>query len=123
MALVRVFPKISNAVWSLTFVNDQTALSEGDKILMQQFGEPEIDLGGTFLDNTANEFTLPTKKAKIRSDFPFTQNFDSRDSAFETNTKVKVEGYRDEIILRITNAFTTLRTNVDTFTGEKTYNI
>lgn len=123
MSLIRVFQAIENDVWSLTFVNDPNNLSEGDKKAMRQFGEPEIDLGGTFLPETENTFTLPSKKAKIRADFPVTQLFDSRDADFENNTKIKVEGYRDEIISRITSALTTLRDIEDTFTGERTYNI
>lgn len=123
MALLRVFQDIDNEVWNLTFVNDQTYLSDGDKKAMRQFGEPEIDMGGTFLADTANEFSLPTKKAKIRSDFPYTASFDSRDSDFETNTVTKVEGYRDAIVTRFTTALTDLREMEDTFTGEKTYNI
>jgi hypothetical protein len=123
MALLRVFQEIDNDIWKLTFVNAPEYLSEGDKKLMSQFGEPEIDLGGTFLEDTANEFTLPTKKAKLRSDFPYTSSFDSRDSDFSENTKIKVEGYRDAIVARFTDAMTDLREIEDTFTGERTYNI
>ena len=123
MALIRVFQDIDNDVWSLTFVNDQNYLSQADKKAMQQFGEPEIDLGGTFLAETDNEFTLPAKKAKIRSDFPYTQTFDSRDEAFTENTSTKVLAYRDEIITRVTDALTALREESDSFTGEHVYNI
>jgi hypothetical protein len=123
MALLRVFQEIDNDIWKLTFVNAPEYLSEGDKKLMSQFGEPEIDLGGTFLEDTENEFTLPTKKAKLRSDFPYTSSFDSRDSDFSENTKIKVEGYRDAIVTRFTDAMTDLREIEDTFTGERTYNI
>lgn len=123
MALVRVYQGIDNDVWSLTFVNDPSYLSEGDKKAMRQFGEPEIALGGTFLSETENEFTLPAKTAKLRSDFPFTQTFDSRDETFSENTLTKVVGYRDAIITRITDAIEALREEADTFTGEHTYNI
>ncbi len=123
MALIRAIQHIDNTVWSLTFINDVNYLSEGDKKAMQKFGEPEIDLGGTFLEGSANEYTLPAKFAKLRADFPFTQSFDSRDPDFETATQTKVDAYRDEIITRITDALTTLRAIPDTFTGEKTYNI
>ena len=123
MSLFRVFQSIDNDVWAVQFVNDPMYLTEADKKAMRQFGEPEIDLGGTFLAETDNEFTLPSKKAKLRSDFPYTQYFDSRDTDFESATKVKVEAYRDEIITRITSAMTTLRGLSDTFSGERTYNI
>lgn len=123
MSLIRVFQTIDNDVWSVTFVVDPSHLSEGDKKLMRQFGEPEVEMGGTFLASTDNEFTLPTKKARLRSDFPFTESFDSRDADFEENTKTKVEGYRAAIVTRMTTAFTTLRAQEDTFTSELTYNV
>jgi hypothetical protein len=72
MSLIRVFAAIDNDVWSLTFVNDLQYLTEADKKAMRQFGEPEIALGGTFLEDTANEYILPAKSAKIRADFPYT---------------------------------------------------
>jgi hypothetical protein len=121
--ILRVFQKIVNDVWSVTFVNDPLALSEGDKLAMQQFGEPEINLGGTFLAETENTFTLPIQLAKIRSDFPYTQYFDARDAAYSSNTQVKVLGYRDAIVTLVTAAMTTLREQADTFTSELTYNI
>lgn len=123
MALIRVFQVIDNDVWKVTFNNDPVELSEDDKKRMKKFGEPEIDLGGTFLGTTDNEFVLPSKKAKIRADFPYTAEFDSRDSQFAEDTETKVVAYRTEILSRITTAFTTLRAQTDTFTGELTYNL
>ncbi len=123
MALLRVYQKIENDVYKLTFVNDPLQLSEADKKKMQQYGEPEIDLGGTFLADTELEYDLPSKLAKIRSDFPYTQEFDSRSEPFDTDTQTKVEGYRDQIVGLFTDAITTLREIPDTFTGEKTYNV
>ena len=66
---------------------------------------------------------MSKKKAKIRSDFPFTQTFDSRDADFTANTKTKVEAYRDAIVTRFTTAIEDLRASEDTFSGERTYNI
>lgn len=123
MALIRVFQAIDNDVWKVTFQNDPLQLSEDDKKRMSKFGEPEIDMGGTFLADTENTFTLPSKKAKIRADFPYTAEFDSRDTAFNTNTMTKVVAYRTEILSRITDALTALRNQADTFTGELTYNL
>lgn len=123
MAILRVYQKQDNDVWKLTFVNDPLELSDTDKKKMRQFGEPEIALGGVYLASTGNEFTLPTKTGRIRSDFPFTQEFDSTAAPFDTNTQIKVEAYRDVIVSRFTSALITLRAITDTFTGEKTYTI
>ena len=123
MALLRTKRCIDNDVYKITFINDPEYLSEGDKKLMRKFGEPEIDLGGVFLEDTGNEYELPEKKAKIRADFPYTAEFDSRDADFEDNTLTKVLAYETEIVARFTTALEDLRDNTDTFTAEKTYNI
>lgn len=91
---------------------------------MKKFGEPEIQVGGEYeYGEDDDTFTIPTKTARIRSDFPFTQEFDSTSTDFEDDTQVKVEAYRDAIATRFTTALTTLRATPDTFTGEQTYTI
>jgi hypothetical protein len=123
MAILRVYQSIDNDVWKLTFVNDPNNLSDTDRRLMRQFGEPEIEVGGDFDAGEPGTFSLPTKKVKIRSDFPFVQTFDATADAFNTNTQDLIEYYRDTIVTRFTAALTDLRETPDTFTGEKTYTI
>lgn len=123
MAKLRTFKEIQNSVYVLQFVHDIEALSNSDKELMQKFGEPEINLGGTFLESTANEYILPDEYVKIRSGFPVRKEFDSRSSPFDTNTLIKVNAYKDEIQLRFSTAFTDLRANTDTFTSEEIDNV
>jgi hypothetical protein len=72
---IRTFNKIDNDVFQV--IKHTEDFSEGDMDLMIKFGEPEIDLGGTFTANP--DFTLPNNLAKLKSESPFTQNFDSRD--------------------------------------------
>jgi len=119
MAKLRTHKSIENEIYVVIFENDLTALSNADKELMQKFGEPEIDLGGTFLAGGANEFSLPAELVKVRSDFPIRKEFDSRSAPFNTNTLTKVNGYKDEIQTRFASAFTTLRSKTDGFTGEE----
>lgn len=121
--LFRVFQSIENDIWKVLIVNDPDKISDTDKKLMKQYGEPEINVGGTFLSGTGNEFTLPATYVKIRSDFPYEQDFDSTATPFDTNTQTKVEGWRDAVLSLIDTAITTLRANVDTFTAEITHQI
>lgn len=123
MATIRVYQTIENETWKLTFVNDPEKLTDTDKKLMRMYGEPEIELGGDFLASTGNAYSLPTQKAKVRSDFPLNRYFDSKSPPFDTNTQAKVMAYRDEIITRLTDAFDELRNHSDTFTGEKLYEV
>jgi hypothetical protein len=123
MAKLRTFKHIENSIYVLNFVHDIEALSNSDKDLMRKFGEPEINLGGTFLGSTANEFTLPDEYVKIRSGFPVRKEFDSRSEPFDTNTVTKVNAYKNEIQTRFLDAFTDLRANSDTFTSEEIDNV
>jgi hypothetical protein len=83
--------------------------------------------GGSVLGPVSdpNEFTLPDKYIKIRSGLPYTQEFDSRGTVgiFATNTQEKAEAYQEAFIARYTAAFSALRANADTFTGEYIENI
>lgn len=123
MAQVKVVQYIDNDVFNVRFEIDRTQVSQDDKNRMAKFGEPAIQVGGTFLESTPNEFTLPTQTIKLISGFPFLKGFDSTTEPFDTATKTKVEAYRDEIVDRISTAFDTLRDEVDTFTGEHLFNI
>jgi len=123
MAKLRLFKSIENDIYVSIFEDDPEALSNQDKDLMQKFGEPEINMGGTFLSSTANEFTLPDSYVKVRSDFPQRVEFDSRAAPFDTNTLTKVNAYNTDITTRFTDAFTTLRALSDTYTGEVVVNV
>ena len=122
-ALLRIKRYINNYIWNLTFTLDIEKLAESDKDLMRKFGEPEINIGGVFLPDTSDSFTLPDKYLKVRSDFPYTQQFDSKTATFGTNTQVKVVAFQEDFVGKYTSAFIALRENADTFTGEFIENI
>lgn len=133
MAKLRVFKSIENNNYVVIFVNDPNSLSSSDVEAMQKFGEPEINMGGTFLATTANEFVLPSKFARIRADFPQRVEFDSTSDGFRTNTVIKVTAYATEIASRFQKAFVNptpamgeslgLRDLNDAFTGEQITNV
>lgn len=120
--LLRIRRSIENDIWKITFSLDLAALPESDKELMRKFGEPTIDVGGTFADPTyptAFSYTLPAKLILVRTDMPYTQEFDSKSADFTTNTQAKALLYEDTFITRYQNAFTALRSLTDTFSGER----
>jgi hypothetical protein len=92
--------------------------SQRDLDLMAKYGEPEVDLGGSFTGPPA--FTLPSNLVKVMSDSPFTQSFDSRDYA---NAEDRANVWATAVIGRITDAMTTLRANDDEFTREEVQNV
>lgn len=119
----KVIQAISNNVWSLLFINILEELSENDRQLMLKFGEPLINVGGVFLSDTSDQFSFPNEYIKLRKDFPYKRNFDSRDAPFDTNLLTKVEAYREAILARVVTGIAQLRLNNDTFTGERVISI
>jgi hypothetical protein len=112
---IRTFYRLENDVYSVSiYIQDW---SEGDKNLMQEFGEPQIDLGGTF-GTGPNTFTLPNRLASILTNSPFTQNFDSRDYPTTPTAEDCANTWATTIASRLASAVTTLRANVDDYSRE-----
>lgn len=99
-------------------------LSENDRKLMQQFGHPDVQVGGsiTSLANSpTDDFTVPEELRKIDADFkPYRLGYDADDYA---NAEDRAKSHAAHIITNITSAMTTLRANGDTHTGETVTNI
>ena len=126
MAKLRIFSYLENDVYTLRFENDPLALSNEDKQLMREFGEPEIDTGGTFAYGEGEDYTLPNNYVRVRSGFPLIRYFDAKGGEFSTDTLAKVEAYKDEIIVRFEDAFEDLRANLPSqqaFIGEQVVNV
>lgn len=124
MAKLRIFKSINNDVYTVSFLNDLTALSQSDKEAMLKHGEPEINVGGVYLESTENEFELPDEYVKIKNDFqPYVKDFDSRSEDFESNTATKVNAFIDGIKTKFNDALETLRAEDDSFTGEEIYEV
>ena len=119
MANLRIYKSIENEVYQVQFVQDKPALSEADKALIEKFGEPTINIGGTFLASTENAYTLPDTYIRIVSDLPYMQELDSKAAPFNTATLTKVNQFVTDSITKFTDAFTTLRANSDTWSGEQ----
>lgn len=113
---LRKFNTLNNDVFTVTLVTEDW--SQADVDLMVKFGEPEIDLGGTFTGTPS--YTLPNNLVRIKSESPFTQSFDYRDAA---TAEAKALLWASTLTTRITSAVGTLRGQTDTFTGESVTNI
>lgn len=111
---IRTFFILSNDVYRASVYTEDW--SQADTDLMVKYGEPQIDLGGSFHDVHV-VFTLPTVLKNIKSESPFAQQFDARDSDPET-AKARAECWATEIGSRITTAVGTLRGNDDDYSGE-----
>lgn len=130
-ALLKIKRSIDNDVWKLNFALDASSLSDNDKELIRKFGEPQIDIGCTLLQGTPNEVTIPNKWVRIRSDLPFTQEFDAKSLNVPPNNHEQAQAAAEEqalafqtfFVAAYTDAFVTLRQTGDAFTGEYITNI
>lgn len=112
---IRTFYMLVNDVYSISVYTEDW--SEGDRKLMEKFGEPQIDLGGSF-GSGPTAYTLPNRLASILSNSPFTQSFDARDYLTTPTAEERADIWATEIATRLTSAVTTLRANDDDYSRE-----
>jgi hypothetical protein len=123
-ALLKIKRTLDNDIFRINFALDITALSEADKELIRKFGEPQINIGGVYLEDTPDEFTLADKFIRVRSDLPYTQEFDAKSNPLgAVSSQAQALNFQSEFVDRYQIAFTDLRDNPDTFTGEFIENI
>ena len=123
-ALLKIKRTLDNDIFKINFALDIGSLPESDKDLIRKFGEPQINIGGVYLEDTANEFTLPDKFIRIRSDMPFVQEFDAKSNPLGfASTQAQAVAFQEEFVARYQEAFSNLRATADTFTGEFIENI
>jgi hypothetical protein len=108
---IRTFKSIIGNVYQV--VIETQDWSELDNELMASYGEPEIDLGGSFTGPPA--FDLPNDLVRIKSGSPFVEKFDGDDFG---DAEDRATVWADEVVVRLKDAIDTLRSNSDDFTGE-----
>jgi hypothetical protein len=123
-ALLKIKRTIENDVFRINFSLDLLTLSEADKELIRKFGEPSINIGGVYLEDTENEYTLPDKYLRVRTDLPYTQEFDAKSNEIGfVSSRAQVMAFEEAFVVKFEDAFAALRSNTDTFTGERIVNI
>lgn len=113
---IRSFYTLNNDIYKVSLTTEDW--SQGDIQLMTKFGEPEIDLGGTF--NMSPSYTLPESLARVMSDSPFVQSFDHRD---DEDAETRAAFWGATLVVRIEAAVTALRDLSDTYTHEEITNV
>lgn len=109
---LRTFKSIVDDVYKVSMYTQEW--SEGDKLLMQRFGEPEINVGGT-IPMSPSSYELDDAYKRIMSESPFAISFDLDDY---DDAEDRANAWQVEIATRISAAVTALRAETDTFTGE-----
>ena len=108
---IRTFKQIIGNVFQVSINTEDW--SQLDNQLMASFGEPEIDLGGSFTGPPA--FDLPSNYTRIKSGSPFIGRFDGDDY---NDAEQRADVWTAEVTTRLKTAIDDLRANTDDFTGE-----
>lgn len=111
--IIRVFYSLDNNVYRVSIRTEDW--SQHDVKLMEKYGEPEIDVGGSFYDGVLT-FDIDNDYRKIKSESPFAQGFDARDYA---DAEDRAELWGTSIRARITSALVALRQLEDAYSREE----
>jgi hypothetical protein len=108
---IRTYKQIISDVFQVSIHTQDWSVDDND--LMASYGEPEIDIGGSFTGPPA--FTLPSNLTRIKSGSPFVGRFDGSDYA---DAEDRADVWQAEVVVRLKAAIDTLRANSNDFTGE-----
>lgn len=97
--------RLTNNVYHAEIDLYELTLVEQDVI--NKFGEPTIDCGGSFDDQMGLTFTLDTDERKFPSQFPCKKSWDRADYPSDADDRAAL--WRDTIKTRIDTAVTALR--------------
>jgi len=109
---VRTIKELEDNVYSVE--HQIPEFSGSDAELAEKFGEPEVQIGGTFTAGL-DSVVIDSAFRKLPSGFPVIEQFHGSD--FD-DAGALASSYAATILTRITTAVTTLRANADTFSGE-----
>lgn len=109
---VKVEKELTSGVYTTKFsIQD---VSGSDTELIEAFGEPQIQVGGT-ITGPSDVKTLPAAFRGLPSGFPVMESFDEDDFV---DAEGLANAYVTEILTRITTELGILRAKSDSFTGE-----
>lgn len=84
--------------------------------LIKRFGDPEIELGGTFSSPSVASFTLDPNNKKLKSGSPFVEEFDAKDLSLPVAIS-RAKLWQETIEQRSEQAINNLRVLTDDFSG------
>lgn len=108
----RIFLNMDDAVFRIVIETEDW--SEGDVTLMEQYGEPEINVGGQvdyMFNDEQKSKTFGDQYVKVMNGFPFAMGFDSRD--YESAEEARAVGiaWKEIVVGRLRNSVIALREN------------
>lgn len=116
----RVFLEMDNAVYRVAILTEDW--SEGDLSLMDQYGEPEVNVGGEFeylFEGETKVKTLGDDFVRVLHGFPLSRGFDSRDYSSSAEAIAVGNAWKDMVLRRLDATVHALRENVSPLPTEE----
>ena len=129
---LRIFMGMEDSVYRI--VIDAEDWSQGDIELMERFGEPDVDVGGTItysdVSSSGSESSEDVKTkdfgneyVRVLHGFPYARGFDSRDYGSVDSAVSAGTAWKDLVVSRFRNVIAALRANVDPISTEEVVNL
>lgn len=117
---IRIFSDMVNSVYRITLITEDW--SQGDIELMFQYGEPEVNVGGTleyYYDDDLKIKALGDQYLRLLHGFPFAIGFDSRDYAGGcAEAESAGNAWKNQVVQAIRSKVVGLRTKAPISTEE-----
>ena len=120
----RVFLNMDDGVFRITIHTEDW--SEGDRELMAQYGEPEVNVGGEvtyLLDGETKTKVFGDMLVRVMHGFPYARGFDSRDYSSTKEAIAIGKAWDDMVLERIDGAVRALRENESPLPTEQVFEI
>lgn len=117
---IRIFSDMVNGVYRITLLTEDW--SQGDVELMVQYGEPEVNVGGSFeylYEDEPKTKDLGDQFVRLLHGFPFSIGFDSRDYDGEYGeAEAAGNAWKDKVVSSIRAKVATMRSMAPLSTEE-----
>lgn len=110
---IRTIKNLSNRVYAVDVYADDFSELETER--MVNYGEPEINIGGTI---PPTNLIYTDDLRRLKSDSPFSRKVDGRDFLTDAEAETAADEWGAELVVRIKAGVDYLRGLPDTFTDE-----
>jgi len=112
---VRTIKTLKNRIYTTEIYVDDFSQMETQR--MTNYGEPEINIGGT-IPGVPLDIVYPDDLKRLVTDSPFTRSVDGRDFTTDVEAETAADEWAAEMVIRIKAAVDWVRALSDTFTEE-----
>ena len=109
---IRVYMAMDDSVYCVRIDTEDWSL--GDVELMEQFGEPDVNVGGEVAYSYGDESKTKTfgdEFVRLIHGFPYVRGFDSRDYGSVGESVAVGVAWKEAVLQKITNSVLALRTH------------